>query len=341
MNEFKIVDNHIELAEAPKKLKKMTATKFASVLGLNKWSTPFQQWCEITHTYNKPFEDNKYTNAGKVIEPIIIKYLQDVYFMDIKSPADVYGADYFDKTRGDFYPKDKILGGMWDAKGDDCIVEIKTTSRPEDWLDDTPIYYMLQAGLYAQLSHVDKVYMVCAFLEDEDYVHPENFKPSAQNTIVREFSMSAVYPNFIKDYIEPALHWWVKYVERGISPDFDEKADAEYLKALRTTVVDGDASLDALLARIEKNQKAIEEIKKSYDAIDKELKKDKETLKKYLMTKFTDKDKMVKVTGSAYTFTLNKTEKEELDKEAIKNDGLYEKYAVVKTSYTLRDSKNK
>ena len=35
----------------PKKPKKLTGTRFASVLGLNRWSTPFEIWCACTRTY--------------------------------------------------------------------------------------------------------------------------------------------------------------------------------------------------------------------------------------------------------------------------------------------------
>ena len=48
---YKIVNNHVELDTLPKKLKKMTATRFATVMGLNAWKTHFSAWCEITKTY--------------------------------------------------------------------------------------------------------------------------------------------------------------------------------------------------------------------------------------------------------------------------------------------------
>lgn len=345
MKEFKIIDNHIELAEKPTKTKKMTATRFASVLGLNKWSTPFQMWCEITKTYEKPFEDTKFTIAGKVIEPKIIKYLQDVYFLDIKSPTDIYGEDYFKKTYGDFYPKDKIFGGMWDAKADDLIVEIKTTSRPEDWLEEVPIYYLLQACLYAHLSNVDTIYMVCAFLQDDDYNNPQGFVPSSKNTIVREFSLSELYPNFIADYIEPALNWWVKYVQSGVSPDFDEKADAEYIKALRTSAIEADAPIEALLAEINEEQKRLDENKAQIADLEKSLKKHKEALKKQMMKRFEGCEHLTKVEAYSrnYTFSLSKTTSVKLDEDALKEQeaDIYNKYLVEKVSYTLRDSKNK
>ena len=50
MENIKFIDNHIELEKIPKKFKKLTATRFANVMGLNKWSTPFQAWSEITKT---------------------------------------------------------------------------------------------------------------------------------------------------------------------------------------------------------------------------------------------------------------------------------------------------
>lgn len=45
---MKFVDKHIEIDKLPKKFKKMTATRFAAVLGLNAWKTPFAVWCEMT-----------------------------------------------------------------------------------------------------------------------------------------------------------------------------------------------------------------------------------------------------------------------------------------------------
>ena len=253
-NKFTFVDNHIELEGLPKKLKKLTATRFATVMGLNAWSSPFSAWCEITKTYEEPFEDTIYTIAGKVIEPKICDYLRSRYFMDIKSPTDVYGPDYFKKTWGDFFPQEDALGGMWDFLGDDFVVEVKTTKRVEDWakkdelgrplkdengnlIIEPPIYYKLQACLYAYLLGFDDVVMTCSFLEDKDYTNPEAFEPNVNNTVVIEFKLSEAFPSFKKDYVDPALAFWNNHVLTGISPDFDEKKDADILKALRKNTI--------------------------------------------------------------------------------------------------------
>ena len=76
----------------PKKPKKLTGTRFASVLGLNRWSTPFEIWCACTRTYEEPFEDTKFTIAGKAIEPKQAQYMKDAYFMrNLVTPTDIWG----------------------------------------------------------------------------------------------------------------------------------------------------------------------------------------------------------------------------------------------------------
>ena len=38
----------------PAKPKKITGTRFAAIMGLNKWTSPFNAWCAITRTYEEP-----------------------------------------------------------------------------------------------------------------------------------------------------------------------------------------------------------------------------------------------------------------------------------------------
>lgn len=181
--------NRIQIAP-PKRTKKITGTRFATILGLNPWSTAFEMWCAITKTYEKPFEDTIYTVAGKTIEPKQARYMEQSYGMDIVRPSDVWGEDYFNKTWGDFFPESKHLGGMWDylMKGEDgktieAVLEMKTTKRAEDWQNDVPEYYALQAALYAYLYGVDDVIMVASFLDEKDYKDPAAYQPTASNTI--------------------------------------------------------------------------------------------------------------------------------------------------------------
>ena len=107
--------DHTIKVDPPKRPKKCTGTRFASILGMNPWSSPFKTWCEITRTYEEPFEDTIYTLAGKTIEPKQAEYMKKAYFMtNLITPTDKWGPDYFNKTHGDFFPDFDVIGGMWD-----------------------------------------------------------------------------------------------------------------------------------------------------------------------------------------------------------------------------------
>ena len=338
---MRFIDGNRLQVDPPKKPKKLTATRFAAVLGLNTWKTPIATWCEITRTYEEPFVETSYTNAGKVIEPKIIEYLSSRYFLDIKSPTDVYGADYFKKTWGDFFHEHKILGGMWDALGDDFVVEIKTTKRAEDWQETPPEYYKLQAALYAYLLGFDHVIMTGSFLSDADYEHPENFIPSVDNTILVEFNVSEEYPHFEGNYIIPALHWWHEHVETGVSPEFDEKKDAEILKVLRTNYVEAtDDSITELLDEAERLQGEIDSLMVRYGIDDKEerLKAVLEEIKRYMSEQFREDDKKVELSSGRKVYTLTKTVRASVDTTALKKAGLYDQYTKQSVSYTLKAS---
>ena len=329
--------NKIEI-ESHKRPKRITGTRFASVLGLDRWNSPFKTWCAITKTYEEPFVDNKYTIAGKTIEPKIIGYLRKAYFLNIKTPTDIYGKDYFKKTWGNFFPDEKIFGGMWDALSYDdndklnAVIEIKTTKRVEDWRDGAPDNYALQACLYAYLLGIDDVIMVCGFLEEKDYEKPEDFIPSTENVIIDEFKISERFPQF-QDHIERAIDWWAKHVETGVSPDFDEKKDKEILEELRKNIIEVDEDWEALTEEADVLKEKLDTAKEKIKDDEKRLKEITGSLKKFCMDKFRDGDTKVSVSGKKYEWILSKSIGTEIDKDALKKDGLLDKYTKEKISY--------
>ena len=345
--------------EPTKKPKKITGTHFPTVIGVNPFSTDFEVWCRCTRTYEIPFEGNKYTNAGQIIEPKVFDFLRTSmgFGNRVVTPEDVYGKDHFKKTWGDFYPEVPMFGGMWDAliKDDngniEYVVEIKTVqvdgrsgSLEERWKDgEAPHYQALQASLYAHLLGVDKVLMVAVALEDKkgDYEHPEQIVPSYANgnVYIDEFKVSERYPNF-EMYIEKATAWWNAYVLTGNSPEFDEKKDAEILKALRTNKIDT-TDLSYLFCRAEKLKAEIEEVTSTITEKEKELKAILEEIKKLALVQFREGDTKVSMKGDKYEWVLSKTTSSEIDKSSLEADGLLEKYTKSKTSYRLTTSEIK
>lgn len=328
----------------PKRPKKLTGTRFATILGLNPWSTPFEIWCEVTRTYQKPFEDTIYTIAGKTIEPKQAEYMKQTYFMsNLVTPTDIWGKDYFRQTYGDFFRESPVLGGMWDylLYGKDgkptTVLEMKTSKRVEDWKDDIPEYYALQAALYAYLLGVDEVIMVASFLEPKDYDAPEKFVCSGENTITRPFKVSERYPDFEKKYVKPALKWWKDYVESGISPAFDERKDAEILKALRTNNLSPETDMAALVKEAEDLKDTMERIlaHEGIPDMEKRYKVVTDMIKKVAIAQFRDGDKKVSIAGSAYNWEVSRTSTTKIDKDAMKADGILAKYTTIEDSYRI------
>lgn len=318
----------------PKKPKKITGTRFAAIMGKNTWNTPFKTWCEITRTYEEPFEDTVYTIAGKTIEPKQAEYMRRAYFMTgLKTPTDIFGENYFKRTFGDFFKDEPIFGGMWDYLLYDesgkptTVFEMKTTKRSEDWENDIPEYYALQAALYAYLLGVDSVMMVASFLEDKDYKAPEAFVPSSKNTIVIPFKVSERYPDFDK-LIKKAEKWWKSCVEGGVSPTFDEKKDADILKVLRTNTLNPETDIESVMEEAEALQEEIERVSATVADKEKRLKTLKDIIKEQAMKSFRDGDESVALKSKRYVWAVSRTERKDIDKDALKADGLLDKYST-------------
>ena len=338
-------DNRVKIAP-PKKPHKLTGTRFGAVLGYNVWKSEFATWCEMTDTYKEPFIDNKYTIAGKTIEPIIDEYLRKSYYMtNLYKPEDLYPANSEQMQKRDFFLDREIFGGMWDAvllnddNTVDTVIEIKTSSRPEDWEKDIPIHYALQASLYAYLLNVEKVIIVCSFLKDQEYDNPGAFVPTAKNTIVRSFNVLDKFPNF-NLLIEKAKLWYKDHVLTGISPQYLPE-DEDVLKALKTKYVDPDADIEELM---EETIVLAEQLKGAEEAIkpmQKRLKALQEAIKEYSVQQFKPNENNVVMTLKGFTFNTGLSYKKEIDKDKLKEDGLLDAYTITKPVYTLRVSKNK
>lgn len=319
--------------------KKITGTRLGKVLNCNKWGTPFQAWCEITRVAELPFEGNKYTEAGKVIEPKLIEHCKDYITPDIVTPEDMFGENFFEKTYGNFFD-DEIFGGMWDALYKDeygsiaGVIECKTSSRPQDWVHGVPQHYAVQGLLYAHLLGVDDVYFAVAFLDPDDYDAPQNFTCDDSNTVLYHLTVT---DDFLED-VDYAREWWYNHVRDGaVSPVFDAKKDAEFLDAMRTTEVSNVNDVDGIVNRLAEIDDAISRIRADtdMDALENEQKVLTDRLKTSMMESFDGTSDKVKHRG----WTLSRSTRRSVDSKAMKADGVYDKYAKETVSYRLTHGK--
>lgn len=328
-------ENRVSVLGGEPKPKKLTATRMGAVLGLNQWKTPFQAWCEIMRVAEPPFEGNKFTEFGKIVEPMLHEFCLDYISPKLQRPRDVYG----DKTDYiyDYYPDDPIYGGMWDdrvpnRKGSIVgIVEYKSSSRPQDWVEEPPPYYRAQALQYAYKEGVDDYWLVCTFPSPEDYDNPEDYVVSDENTRIWAFKTSEEFAGMDTETVfATGADWWEVHVVGNLSPAFDEKLDKEYLDIMRTNVVElpNDvaglskkiASLDDKIAALyaKSGIKQLESERK--DLVDKVFKAELEKLLE---------DNMTIIETEEYAYKQSKPSTE-IDKAAMKKDGVLEKYTKEK-----------
>jgi len=330
----------------PNRLLKVTGTRFASILGLNSWSTPFQMWCEITKSARLPFEGSKYTEAGKAIEPLVIDYLKKNLYANTLDAEEYYGMAYRNLRFDYFAQESKIYGGMWDAvltkknlTTKRALVEIKTTKRSQDWIDGPPIYYMLQVCLYAYLSNLDDFYLTVTFLQDDDYNHPEEFIVTSENTKKYKYKLSEQVFTLMENG-EPHNYnfnelvaivdaWYNTYIKTGISPTFDEDKDKEYLKILRKASPKNDNSVDQVIEELNRTMSLINGIKKDKGL--KELEDREKTLKDNLKVMLKgqcgENDTSVQMMNWSYAKAKDTIK---VDEKKLKADGIYDNYSVTK-----------
>ena len=354
MQKIEWKDGRIQVP-APNRPKKITGTHFPEILGFHPYTTAFEAWCRCTRTYEAPFEGNMYTHAGEVIEPKVQAYLRDEMMYNLVTQEDIYGADFFRQTWGDFFPDAYAFGGMWDAlifDDDDkpeTVVEIKTVLADghsgdfeSRWKDgQAPDYQALQASLYAYLLGVQNVMVVGIPLYQGkgDYEHPETVKVGfgEGNLWIDEFNLYERYPNFDL-LIGKAEHFWKYNVLSGESPEYNEKKDADILKALRSVAIDQEAEdITELVKEAEQLKEEIEAVKASIAEKEKRYKVLTEFFKTTAMKQFeTPGVTFVEMKGTHTVWTVTKTTKKTVDTKRLKDDGLFDAYSNEEETFTLR-----
>ncbi len=332
------------VVEPPKRTKKITGHRFSSVLGLNKYQTPFGAWCEIVGLVKLPFEDNKYTIAGKTIEPKQIDYVRDK-FPNIKSCEEYYGNSFKEYQYSNFKDLHRIFDGVRDfvsTKNDGITIvadgECKTSSKPQDWdNNNVPLDYLCQGMLYSYLDNLKKILYVVSFLQPMDYNDPTKYTVSDENTrlVVKKLDECFLpLPTGEFGTIDLAIDycevWWKDHVETGISPEFDEELDKEYLDIIRKSRPSNDTSLTELTIhgiQLAKDIKALEE-SSGINNMKKELKVIETAIKKEMIEYNLD------IAGK---YKLKRTTKVVFDEDkfAKEHENVYNKYCNEEVSYTL------
>lgn len=266
--DFKVENNQIKLSpeyfeKNKSKFKKITGSRFSSVIGKNSYTSPAKVWATMVGIYTEPFEE-MFTKAGNVIEPKIHKVVCEKLNVNFKQ--------YNPFTIGwDVFKEDPIFGGIPDGEPVDAngnllypnfpMLEIKTTSidafqfkkinnlmvlqkdasqkpivkqvdgNKNKWFDSDnniliPINYQFQLGLYCYLRNVEKGLFAICFLQSSDYDKPSDFNVDERELHLIDYKINL--SEFSK-FINYGKEWYEQYIQKGISPELSD-SDIEWLK---------------------------------------------------------------------------------------------------------------
>lgn len=255
---FKLENNQIVLDKAyfqanQAKFKKITGSRFASILNLNKYSSPVKTWAMMVGIYSEPM-DETVALVGNTIEPMIRDYVSQTMHLNFIS----YDPS---KIKWDMFKENKIFGGIPDGEPvhengrlaydmGAPMLEIKTTSidsfvyqnidnkltlindennlpkikvkngKRDTWFDSNqnvliPTEYKFQLGLYCYLRQITKGIFAVAFLKPEDYAHPAKTNIYEREIKIVDFQVDLVQ---FQTYIDQATQWYNDFIKTGISP---------------------------------------------------------------------------------------------------------------------------
>ena len=269
--DFFIKDNHLVLSPEyiqrnRKYFKKITGSRFYSILGESKYSSPVKTWAQMVNLYKEEI-DPTIANAGCTIEPIMRQYVEKNFDIRFKfwNPSEI---------KYDCFHEDEIFGGSPDGEPVDAqghflykegapMLEIKTSSedklkfttlnnnlvmqkdasgkpivvtagaKKKEWFDPNgnaiiPKEYVYQLALYLYLRKAKKGLFAVCFLKSNDYVSPEKFDSNNANLLFVEMNLDDV--KWIDGEIERAKEWYAKHMSGNyVSPELTYQ-DKEWLK---------------------------------------------------------------------------------------------------------------
>lgn len=91
----------------------------------------------------------------------------------------------------------------------------------------------------------------------------------------------------------------------------------------------------ALVKEAEELKAHIDEVQATVAEDEKRYKKLVDMIKQSAISQFREGDKKVSIAGTAYTWEVSRTSTTKIDKEAMKADGVLEKYSTTEDSYRI------
>ena len=302
---------------------KITGTALGGIVGCSPWETPFSIACRLLRLYSEDLDDEPSIKAGKLLESKILDFI-----------GATAAEEIFEERTGDHedWPsdfEDEVFGGHIDGIDMETgqVVEVKTTVNPQDWTDGKiPEHYWLQASLYNYFLKTEGIVFAVGVLDRDTRANPYKWVPEG-NVYTFEPGM---HPKF-EEYKKRAEDWYHTYIENHITPvpDMSNPIDIKIVEALKAQAMDS-KELEEALTEYEGALDMLSE----YD----EIKASSEVVKARIILAMQAQD-MEQITSDSHVFKLSESTRSTVDTDAMKRDGIYDKYLKQTKTVSFRKSR--
>lgn len=318
---FEFRDGRYHVTEQRRSFGKVTGTMMAGLLDKSRWSTPFTTTAKMLRLYNEDISDKKEVTAGVIMEPKILDYIGALHGDDIYSERKGDHAEW----KSDF--EDDIFGGHIDGlMPDGTVVEVKTTRNIEDWLNGPPIYYWIQASLYAHFLDSERIIFMVGITDDVTLSDPKSWEPT-KHTVAR-YDVPVI--DGFKGMMEEARRIYAETVLKGrTTPVTDNPMDAR-VSSLLGAQLWGEDDLNEAVLQYKDTQARMD----AYKETEQRMSEQREVMDMYLrshgITEARTAHGMIKKTS--YT-------RHTINTDALKRDGLYDVYIKPTVVESIRINK--
>lgn len=337
-NKYTIDGDRIRI-EPGSEIHKVSGTSMAGILGLSPWSSPFQVACNLMGLCKEDISDKPAVKVGVALEGQIIDYADKTYTtVGAFFPADAI----YEKRLGDHdawvsdFEDDTFAGhvdGIVMNDDGDFILEVKTSSNMESWLEGVPEYYKLQVALYNRfITKQDKAYVLLGKVNEFTYADYHTWIPNESTVALFEMPIDQ---EAFEDTLDKVRAWYDEYVRAGVTPPYDPTNPGdvemfEHLKGLLNDVEEMKALVDQFRDLTWEIDNIEAEHKDKYDAREALKGRIKDYMEAHSLSMLSDTCMGCKV-------VLSEQVRKSLDEKAMEADGIdLEKYRIRKIVKTFK-----
>lgn len=216
----------------------------ATVLGLNKYKSPYQLWLEKTGQVNVASAQSEAAYWGNTLEEVVAEEFSKRTGKKVRRRNQVFEHQKYPFLRANI---DR------DVVGENAILECKTANQylDKEWEDDEiPIQYICQVQHYMNVLNLDYVYIAVLI--------------GGQKFVWKKMDRDQELIDMITDRL---VEFWTDNVEKGIEPAIDgSKATSDFLTQRYLDTEGNQTELNGKfdeniedLARLKSNRKILDE----------------------------------------------------------------------------------